>query len=158
MIWTDAERNVPGSWKTMPSGSSVMPQRPPAAVSAPSRMRAAPVRTGKSVGCGWVRPSGKISRTPPPRSTPMAAANIASFFFGSSPASTRRLTGTACIIRRNGPMSGWRKSGALASTITGRWNSITTCMASTIELWWLATASTGPVAGMRSRPTTSIRR
>src|SRR5437870_2088733 len=31
-------------------------------------------------------------------------------------------------------------------------------MASTIELWWLATASTGPVAGMRSRPTTSVRR
>jgi hypothetical protein len=65
----------------------------------------------------------------------MAAANIASFFRGSSPASVRRFTGSAPTARKNGPMSGCRNNGALASTVMRRGNVPMISIGSTSELW-----------------------
>src|SRR5713101_5776668 len=50
-------RNVPGSWKTRPTGTRAtlrLPRLRPRAAS-----RAAPVRRGISAGPGWLTPSGK---------------------------------------------------------------------------------------------------
>ena len=64
----------------------------------------------------------------------MAAANMSSFFRGSSPASTRRCTGTAPINLSGGPISGWRNSGALASTVIARGTAAMISIASIIAL------------------------
>ena len=132
---TDAERKVPGSWKTSPTGSRATPPGPLPPRSVSSRMRAAPVRSGRSMGCDWVRPSGKMRMAPPARRAPITAANIPAFFAGSSPASCRRCTGTAPMSQRKGPTSGWRNSGAFASTVMGRGRVAMMSMASATELW-----------------------
>ena len=81
-------RNVPGSWNMSPTGRSVT--GPTASASAASSMRAAPVRSGISVGSGWLTPSGKIRIASPRPSVAVEAANMPSLRAGSPPPSWRR--------------------------------------------------------------------
>src|SRR5713101_1344610 len=96
-------RNVPGSWKTRPTGTRATPRPPRLRPRAASR--AAPVRRGISAGPGWLTPSGKISTAWPAPRWAVAPEVIARLRAGSVPPSWRRWTGSAPTRRRKGPMS-----------------------------------------------------
>ena len=151
-------RNIPGWWKTRPTGSTGT-SRPGSARSAPRTSLATPVRSGMRVGSGWLIPSGKIRMPAPPRRVSMARANMGALRAGSVAASPswRRWTGMAPTSRRIGPTSGWRKSGALAIGTSWRGMVATRRAGSTRALWWLATMTRGPLAGTCSSPTISTR-
>ena len=98
-------------------------------------MRAAPVRSGISAGSGWLTPSGKIRIASPRPSVAAAASNMPSLPAGPPPTSWRRVTGIAPASLMRGPMTGWRKSGALASGTSVRGMEASSSIGSTSAFW-----------------------
>lgn len=98
-------------------------------------MRAAPVRSGIRVGSGWLTPSGKMRIASPLRSVEVDAVKSAALRARSVPPSWRRCTGRAPIRRRNGPISGFENSGALATETSRRGMTDSSSTPSTRALW-----------------------